>query len=126
MDVTIIRFPGTNCDFETARALEASGFSTTILPIAAFKKESLDSVRVKIVEKDKERAEYLANNLNNTIIINGVDELKKIPGGVRKNYVVSSLLAAIDAYIPVDHIPFRKRLSRPKSVKFNRIFRKKT
>tara|TARA_B100001057_G_scaffold3447_1_gene3108 strand:+ start:112 stop:1497 length:1386 start_codon:yes stop_codon:yes gene_type:complete len=33
--------------------------------------ESLDSVRVKIVEKDKERAEYLANNLNNTIIING-------------------------------------------------------
>ena len=33
--------------------------------------ESLESVRVKIVEKDKERAEYLANNLNNTIIING-------------------------------------------------------
>ena len=33
--------------------------------------ESLDTVRVKIVEKDKERAEYLANNLNNTIIING-------------------------------------------------------
>ena len=33
--------------------------------------ESLDSVRIKIVEKNKERAEYLANNLNNTIIING-------------------------------------------------------
>ncbi len=33
--------------------------------------ESLDSARVKIVEKDKQRAEYLANNLNNTIIING-------------------------------------------------------
>ena len=33
--------------------------------------ESQDSVRVKIVEKDKERAEYLANNLNNTIVING-------------------------------------------------------
>ena len=33
--------------------------------------ESLDSPRVKIVEKNKERAEYLANNLNNTIIING-------------------------------------------------------
>ncbi len=33
--------------------------------------ESLESVRVKIVEKDKDRAEYLANNLNNTIIING-------------------------------------------------------
>jgi trk system potassium uptake protein TrkA len=33
--------------------------------------ESLEAVRVKIVEKSKERAEYLANNLNNTIIING-------------------------------------------------------
>ncbi len=33
--------------------------------------ESLDSVRVKIVEKNKERAEFLANNLNNSIIING-------------------------------------------------------
>ena len=33
--------------------------------------ETLESVRVKIVEKSKERAEYLANNLNDTIIING-------------------------------------------------------
>ena len=33
--------------------------------------ESLESVRIKIVEKNKERAEYLANKLNNTIIING-------------------------------------------------------
>ena len=33
--------------------------------------ESLDSIRVKIVEKNKARAEYLANNLNNTIVING-------------------------------------------------------
>ena len=33
--------------------------------------ESLDDTRVKIVEKNKERAEYLANNLNNTIVING-------------------------------------------------------
>ena len=33
--------------------------------------ETLDSARVKIVEKNKERAEYLASELNNTIIING-------------------------------------------------------
>ena len=33
--------------------------------------ESLESVRVKIVEKNKERAEFLANQLNNTIVING-------------------------------------------------------
>jgi len=33
--------------------------------------ETLDSVRVKIVEKNKTRAEYLAHELNDTIIING-------------------------------------------------------
>ena len=33
--------------------------------------ESLDAVRVKIVEKDKDRSEFLANELNNTIVING-------------------------------------------------------
>jgi trk system potassium uptake protein TrkA len=33
--------------------------------------ETLDSVRVKIVEKNKQRAEYLANELNDTIVING-------------------------------------------------------
>ena len=33
--------------------------------------ETLDSSRVKIIEKDKIRAEFLANELNNTIIING-------------------------------------------------------
>ena len=33
--------------------------------------ETLETVRVKIVEKNKDRAEYLANELNNTIIING-------------------------------------------------------
>ena len=33
--------------------------------------ETLESVRVKIVEKDKERAEYLANELNDAIVING-------------------------------------------------------
>ena len=33
--------------------------------------ETLDSTRVKIIEKDKERAEFLASELNNTIVING-------------------------------------------------------
>ncbi len=33
--------------------------------------ESLETVRVKIVEKNKERAEFLANQLNDTIVING-------------------------------------------------------
>ena len=33
--------------------------------------ETLEGVRVKIVEKNKARSEYLANELNNTIVING-------------------------------------------------------
>ncbi len=33
--------------------------------------ETLDAVRVKIVENNKERAEFLASELNNTIVING-------------------------------------------------------
>ena len=33
--------------------------------------DTLDTVRVKIVEKNKERAEYLAKDLNDTIVING-------------------------------------------------------
>ncbi|WP_415321674.1 Trk system potassium transporter TrkA [Candidatus Pelagibacter sp. Uisw_092] len=33
--------------------------------------ESFDSARVKIIEKNKERAEFIASELNNTIVING-------------------------------------------------------
>mgnify|MGYP006203611611 CR=1 FL=1 len=33
--------------------------------------ETLDAARVKIIEKNKERAEFLASELNNTIVING-------------------------------------------------------
>ena len=33
--------------------------------------ESFDSARIKIIEKDKDRAEFIANELNNSIVING-------------------------------------------------------
>ena len=33
--------------------------------------QSFESARVKIIEKDKSRAEYIANELNDTIVING-------------------------------------------------------
>ncbi len=51
----ILIIGGGNIGFNLAKNLESS----------------LDSVRVKIVEKNKERAEFLAGELNNTIIING-------------------------------------------------------
>jgi len=46
---------GGNIGFNLAKILEAES----------------EGVRVKIIEKDKVRAEYIANELNNTIVING-------------------------------------------------------
>lgn len=43
----LLKFPGTNCDAETARALEAAGFSTEILPITLLDQAALD--RSKLV-----------------------------------------------------------------------------
>ena len=33
--------------------------------------QSFDEARIKIIEKDKSRAEFIANELNNTLVING-------------------------------------------------------
>ena len=46
---------GGNIGFNLAKSLE----------------ETMDSARIKIVEKNKDRAEYIANNLNNSLVING-------------------------------------------------------
>ena len=55
--------------------------------------ETLDSVRVKIVEKNKERAEYLANELNDTIVINGngLDEEVLIEANLDESETVLAL-----------------------------------
>jgi len=51
----ILIIGGGNIGFNLAKSLE----------------ETFDSARVKIIEKDKERAEFIASELNNTIVING-------------------------------------------------------
>ena len=55
--------------------------------------ETLESVRVKIVEKNKERAEFLATQLNNTIIINGnaLDEEVLIEANLDESETVLAL-----------------------------------
>ncbi len=40
----LLKFPGTNCEAETARALELAGFRTTVTPIAHASAASLDGV----------------------------------------------------------------------------------
>ncbi len=51
----ILIIGGGNIGFNLAKSIEAS----------------FEDARLKIIEKDKNRAEYIANELNNTIVING-------------------------------------------------------
>ena len=55
--------------------------------------ETLDTVRVKIVEKDKERAEFLATQLNDAIVINGnaLDEEVLIEANLDESETVLAL-----------------------------------
>ncbi len=42
----LLKFPGTNCDAETARALEAAGFAAEVLAVALLEPSSLDRARM--------------------------------------------------------------------------------
>jgi len=55
--------------------------------------ESFDSTRVKIIEKNKERAELIASELNNTIVINGdaLDEEILIEANIEEVQTVLAL-----------------------------------
>ncbi len=55
--------------------------------------ETLDTVRVKIVEKNKDRAEYLAGQLNDTIVIHGdgLDEEVLVEANMEESETVLAL-----------------------------------
>ena len=55
--------------------------------------ETLDTVRVKIVEKNKDRAEYLASQLNDTIVIHGdgLDEEVLVEANMEESETVLAL-----------------------------------
>ena len=44
----ILKFPGTNCDAETARALHTVGFQTQVLPSALLEAKSVDDVQLVV------------------------------------------------------------------------------
>ncbi len=44
----LLKFPGTNCDAETARALEAAGFATSIVAVSRLAPGLLESARVVV------------------------------------------------------------------------------
>ncbi len=44
----LIKFPGTNCDAETSRALQAAGFTTEVLPAALLEPKSLAAAQMVV------------------------------------------------------------------------------
>jgi phosphoribosylformylglycinamidine synthase len=44
----LLKFPGTNCDAETARALQTVGFETQVLPIALLEPHALDDAQMVV------------------------------------------------------------------------------
>lgn len=44
----LLKYPGTNCDAETSRALEAVGFETQVLPIALLESHALDNTQLVV------------------------------------------------------------------------------
>lgn len=45
----LLKYPGTNCDAETARALGATGFDSEVVPIAALTAEMLEGVSLVVL-----------------------------------------------------------------------------
>ncbi len=55
----LLKYPGTNCDAETARALEAVGFATEVLPIAHLTTEALDGVSAVVLSGGFSYGDYV-------------------------------------------------------------------
>ncbi len=58
-DALLLKFPGTNCDEETARALEAAGFSTRTMPIARADRSALDGASVVVMSGGFSYGDYV-------------------------------------------------------------------
>jgi len=55
----LLKFPGTNCDEETARALETVGFDTKVLPISSLAPESLLGVSLVVLSGGFSYGDYI-------------------------------------------------------------------
>jgi len=55
----LLKFPGTNCDAETARALEAVGFTTEILPTSQLSESSLDKADLLVLSGGFSYGDYV-------------------------------------------------------------------
>ncbi len=55
----LLKFPGTNCDVETARALESAGFSTKVVPIARANEDVLSGVDLVVLSGGFSYGDYV-------------------------------------------------------------------
>lgn len=55
----LLKFPGTNCDAETARALEAAGFTAEVLPVALLEPSSLDGAKLIVLSGGFSYGDYV-------------------------------------------------------------------
>jgi phosphoribosylformylglycinamidine synthase len=55
----LLKFPGTNCDAETSRALEAVGFRTEVLPVSALKPAKLEGARLVVLSGGFSYGDYV-------------------------------------------------------------------
>ena len=75
----LLKFPGTNCDAETARALEAVGFTTEVLPSALLEPSSLDGVQLVVFSGGFSYGDYVMSGrfAKLTTLSKAGDALKK-------------------------------------------------
>ena len=55
----LLKFPGTNCEEETARALQAVGFETRIVPWAAFEEDQLSDIGLVVLSGGFSYGDYV-------------------------------------------------------------------
>ena len=55
----LLKFPGTNCDAETARALEMVGFSTAVVPITQIDRERLEGADLVVLSGGFSYGDYV-------------------------------------------------------------------
>ena len=55
----LLKFPGTNCDAETARALRSVGFETEIVPISTLTRDSLSGIRLVVLSGGFSYGDYV-------------------------------------------------------------------
>ena len=75
----LLKFPGTNCDAETARALRAAGFEAQVLPSALLEPHALDDVQLVVFSGGFSYGDYVMSGR-----FAKLTTLSKLGDGLRK------------------------------------------